>query len=215
MPGFSYKTSWLAVRERPVEAVADALGLAGRRAAGWDEGTDEAYRRGVYVVAARAGWTLAHGLHHLEPGFGPWTAGFPAWLAALSARLGEVQFFASHRGVHYVAWALARGGTLERAYAYTGDDEVVLAVGSPTPAERVLGVGAVPLDSWSEHEYDAFRASAGREEDVMHIAGAWSVGPDTLDEADVVTPGIWGEPARAGRARPAWLRRLWDRTPGR
>ena len=45
MAGFGYKTSWLAVRDRPASVVADALGLVDRRPADWADGTDEAYRQ--------------------------------------------------------------------------------------------------------------------------------------------------------------------------
>ncbi|WP_426507349.1 DUF6928 family protein [Dactylosporangium sp. McL0621] len=202
MAGFGFKTSWLAVRRGSVAAVADELGLVDRRPAGWADGTGEAYRRGVYVVSVCDDWTLAHGVQHL-PGHGVDGSmdGFPEWLSAVSARLGEVQFFGSHRAVDYVAWALARGGTLERGYAYTGDDGVVLNVGEPTAIERELGIGVVPLDSWSDDEYDTWFRLAGDEEHVMQVAGAWSIDPHGLTEDDVRQPGVLGMPGDVGSYR--------------
>ncbi len=208
MAGFSFKTSWLAVRRGPVVAVADALGLVDRRPAGWADGTDAAYRRGVYVVSVGDEWTLAHGVQHL-PGHGLDGSmdGFAEWLSAVSARLGEVQFFGSHRAVEYAAWASARGGTLERGYAYTGDDGVLLDVGEPTVVERELGVGVVPLDACSDAEYDAWHRIAGDEEYVMRVAGAWSIDPCGLTQDHARQPGILGLPGNDGRhVAGAWPR---------
>jgi hypothetical protein len=47
MAGFSYKTSWLAVRDRTRDEVADALQLHDREVLDWATGTDRAYQYGV------------------------------------------------------------------------------------------------------------------------------------------------------------------------
>jgi hypothetical protein len=47
--GFAYKTSWLAVRDRTVEQVAEALELHDRELTDGAAGTDRAYEYGVYV----------------------------------------------------------------------------------------------------------------------------------------------------------------------
>ncbi|MFC7761460.1 hypothetical protein ACFQY4_28005 [Catellatospora bangladeshensis] len=115
-----YKTVWIAVRDRSAADVAAALGLTGLQLMAWEDGTDRAYGQGVYVGGPVAGWTLAHGRH--LPLISDY-AGFPGRLSSLSTVLGEVQFFGTHRGVGYAAWAHARDGRVLRAYS-VGDGEL-------------------------------------------------------------------------------------------
>jgi hypothetical protein len=191
---FGYKTSWLAVRDQTVEEVADALDLRKRVELGFAEGTERAYTSGVYVAAPISGWTLAHGRDL------PLDAGQPDFaeeLCALSERLGEVQFFGTHRVVDYHAWAWARSGELVRGYCYVGESgDVPLFQGEPTPAEVTLGKGTQPLDDafdgWSDDEIDTWFATTPDEGDVMAIAGAWSLDPTQIDDSSVTAAGIWG-----------------------
>ncbi|BEL03898.1 hypothetical protein Q0Z83_020890 [Actinoplanes sichuanensis] len=138
--GFGYKTSWLAVPDRTPVEVADALDLHSRETLDWPTGTGRAYDHGVFVAEPVPGWTVAHSRRHLPPDFDATDPRFPAWLADLSRRLGEVQFFASERVGGYFAWARARDGHLSRAYCFT-DDGVSPFIGEPTPAEIALNLG--------------------------------------------------------------------------
>ena len=195
--GFSYKTSWLAVPARSIEDVADAVELADRSRMGFEEGTERAYRAGIYVAPAITGWTLAHGAHHLSQYLDATDPRFPARLSALSIRLGEVQFFATHRVVEYHAWAWARDGQLIRAYCYIGErGEVPLFAGEPTDAERGANVGTRMLDDgwerWTDDEWDAWHQTTPDESDVLRMAGSWSVNPDTIDDSQVIGEGLYG-----------------------
>jgi len=197
--GFSYKTSWLAVRDRTPDEVADALGLHDREVLDWVTGTERAYQYGVYVAAPVPGWTLAHGRRHVPEGFGASDPRFPGWLTQLSLHLGEVQFFANERVSDYHAWARARDGELLRAYCYVGDrGEVPLFVGGPTADEVGLGVGTRVLEagfeSWSDEQWAAWYATVPSEKDVMARAGRWSVDPNTINDAAVADVGIYGLP---------------------
>ncbi|WP_175439934.1 hypothetical protein [Micromonospora nigra] len=137
--GFSYKTSWLAVRNRTPGEVADVLGLHRREVLDWATGTERAYRHGVHVSAPVSGWTLAHGRRHIPPGFDATEPPFPDWLRVLSRRLGEVQFFANERVPDYHAWARSRDGELLRAYCFIGKrGEAPLFLGAPTADEIEL-----------------------------------------------------------------------------
>jgi hypothetical protein len=195
--GFSYKTSWLAVRDRSLENVADAVELVDRTRLGFAAGTERAYQAGIYVAPAIAGWTLAHGARHLSLHLDATDPRFPARFSALSARLGEVQFFATHRVPEYHAWAWARDGQLIRAYCYIGErGEVPLFVGEPTTAERDAAVGTRMLDGewerWTDDEWDAWNRTTPNESDVMRMAGCWSVDPNTIDDIQVIGDGLYG-----------------------
>ncbi len=197
--GFSYKTSWLAVRNRTPGEVADALELHDREVLEWAIGTDRAYRCGVYVAGPISGWTLAHGRLHMPPGFDATDPPFPDWLKELSRHLGDVQFFATDRIGGYHAWARARDGELLRAYCFIGERGAVpLFVGDPTADEIELGVGLRGMEPgwehWSEDEWTAWHTTTPSESDVMAMAGRWSIDPRTIDDDTVAATGIYGLP---------------------
>ncbi|WP_433447651.1 hypothetical protein ACQPXS_05990 [Streptomyces sp. CA-142005] len=204
--GFGYKTSWLGVRGATVAEVADALALGGRREVGWTEGTEAAYREGVYVAGPVDGWTLAHGRVDLTPGRGPEGPDFPDWLLALAARLGDLQFFCTDRVGDCHAWAKVEEGRLVRAYCYHGaHGDVPFHLGEPTPVERESGVGTRWLEDgweeWEESDWDEWHAAMPNEQDVMTIARDWGICPlDIPDDDALAGPGVHGFPA-GGRAR--------------
>jgi hypothetical protein len=207
MVGFSYKTSWLAVRDRAPEEVADALELHDREVLSWADGTDRAYRHGVYVAAPVPGWTLAHGRLHVPPDFNATEPLFPDWLRTLSRQLGEVQFFANERVPEYHAWARALDGELLRAYCFIGQNgEVPLFVGEPGADEIELGVGIREMEpgrkNWSDEQWDAWYATTPDEHHVMAMAGRWSIDPRTIDDATVTATGLYGLPPSVSHTSP-------------
>jgi hypothetical protein len=166
---FGYKTQWVAVRSGTAVAVAAALGLSAARAMEYGTGCELAYQCGVYVADPVDGWVLAHGALTLGAWLDATEPHFCDRLQQLSAALGEVQFFATNRIVEYHAWAVARDGQLVRAYCYFGEgDHAPLSIGEPTPAETAMNLGA------------ASGTAIPSEDDVLRIAGMWSLDPTSL-----------------------------------
>ena len=166
---FGYKTQWVAVRSSTAAAVTAALGLSAARPMDYSAGCERAYQSGVYVADPTDGWVLAHGALTLGAWLDATDTHFSDRLKQLSAALGEVQFFATNRIVEYHAWAMARDGQLVRSYCYVGEGgHTPPSTGEPTTAETALNLGA----------------SDGRavpsEDDVLHIAGMWSLDPTSL-----------------------------------
>ena len=202
MTGFSYKTAWLAARDRTPEQVADALELHEREVLDWATGTERAYRCGIYVAAPVPGWTLAHGRMDLPAGLDETEETFPRWLREMSLRLGEVQFFRNERVPDFHTWAWARDGEVLRAYSYLGEHgEVKLFIGAPTTAEIEIGKGTGNPESanetWTDDDWDLWWQTTPSESDVMAIAGRWSVDPRIIEDATMARPGIFGMPASA------------------
>ncbi|MFG1890991.1 hypothetical protein ACGFIR_24380 [Micromonospora sp. NPDC049051] len=189
--GFGYKIEWLAVRFRSAESVAASLGLGPLSPATWQDAVAAAYAGAWLLTPPVEGWTLAASIEVRAPDdsrFGP-------WLARLSASLGEVQYFGTHRVVEYHGWGRANGGVVDRAYAYLGErGEVLFHAGEPTPEEQALGVGFVPdddwWDSWDEDDDDPWPD----EETVLTLAGRWSLDPRTLDGAQLAGSPWIAEP---------------------
>lgn len=202
---FGYKLGWFTVRSSAPGAVAAALGLVGTRAAGWDEGVTAIYAAGadeVFVTPALAGWVLAAGPWALGRGGAPGVQAIAELTRTLSVRFGEAQAFATQRTVEYHHWLRARQGVVERVFAYLGEEGAILAnEGELTAAERALDWAVQSPAEWLPNE-----------EDVLRVAGAWSVNPNAPAPGLVtVGPGVLGRPAGplgAAAVAPPWQRLL-------
>jgi hypothetical protein len=172
---FGYKTGWLAVRGARPEDVLAALSLADVQQASWDAGLTAAHGRErdpdlVFVTRPVDGWVFAVGLAVLFTDFG-------SLAAQVSARLGvEAQGFATHRVSETHGWARAIDGRTVREYE-AGDGSIhIHSSGEPTEVERSLGLPQRDADvGW-----DSDNPRLVGEEDVMAVAGAWSLDPTRL-----------------------------------
>lgn len=222
---FGFKNAWVAFRTADPAAVAKALSIRNPRPASWTEGVAAAYEYpigcSVFVTPPVHGWILCVGF----PLFAAVDARPPTFgddAAAWARQLGcEVQYFSTHRIVEAHAWARARPGGLERAYVFVGESgEKVLDVGAPTPEERQLGFAffdptspAAESDGYWERKDLTFP----HEDDVMAVAGKWSLDSSRLDERGLDVGGgligDYGEPPAAPPpvveppAKPWW--KVW------
>jgi hypothetical protein len=138
-------------------------------------------------------------------------------IARASQEFGEVQAFATYRVIDYHHWMLAQNGDPIRSFALSGG-QVLTDSGEPTPVE--LSFGWYPLQVDEEDEGDEEESDEGgdgpNEEDVMKVAGEWSINPQLLGPSTASTGrGVLATaPARPRAAkdtgtRPA--RRAWWR----
>jgi hypothetical protein len=128
-------------------------------------------QRNVFVSDSIRGWVFVVGFGVATPGAAGKAATPVKLLTSLSRRFGEAQFYGSMRIDDAYAWARASRGRLVRAFEYDGSEGVTLLdVGAKTPAERSIDL------------------HPPGEEDVLHVAGAWSVDPTKIDES-LTTPG--------------------------
>jgi hypothetical protein len=173
MVGFGGKQAWLAIRDREPAAVLAALGLRDLGTVGWRDGIDLAHLSDDRVAvtpplpgARDTRWVLVAGRWLMRPAT-------HLDLPSLSAALGaEVQFFATHRVTESHRWQRAAGGLLIRAFGYVGQTgEVTSWHGDPDPAERDAG-----LPGKLDEETTVLVA----EQDVLRVAGAWSIDPTTI-----------------------------------
>lgn len=179
---FGYKCAWLAIRAGSPEAVAEALGLEDVRLSGWSDGLDAAYSGQLFVTPPVRGWVLAVSTSLPDCGDERQPDAASPLLARLGERFPEVQYFATHRVVEFHAFARVVGGRTLRKLAWVGDQGFVAwDEGEPTAEERALGI---------EHSRRSIEdGAAPREEEVMAIAGRWSLDPSTLEE-QTLPPGL-------------------------
>jgi hypothetical protein len=173
MVGFGGKQAWLAVRAGEPAEVLAALGLRDLGTVTWRDGIDLAHLTDDRVAvtpplpgARDTSWVLATGRRLIRPDAAVDVAGLSAALRT------EVQFFLTHRVTELHRWQRAAGGELIRAFGYVGQTgEVTSWFGDPDPAEREAG-----LPGELEEETTVLVS----ENDVLTVAGAWSIDPTTL-----------------------------------
>lgn len=181
MVGFGHKQAWLAVRDGDPFAVATVLGLRDLGPVSWRSGIDLAYLTDDRLVltpplpgARDAPWLLVSGRWLLR------TCSTED-VVELSEQVGtEVQFFATYRVSELHRWARAVDGVLVRAFGFVGETgEVTEWRGDPDDVERAIG-----LPPALDDDGDVLVS----EDDVMRVAGAWSVNPTSLDGRPAPAP---------------------------
>jgi hypothetical protein len=171
---FGYKCAWIAVRTEDMGAVIDTLGIRELRPGSWVEGVAYAYNGGVFVTNPLRGYVLSASCAWPEPPTGAWADEITPILERLARRFDDVQYFYTYRVVEGHAWARLKDGKRLRAFAVS-DFQKLWDIGSPTEAEAKLDL------------------TCPTEEDVMKVAGQWSIDPSKLENMNLdVTQGILG-----------------------
>lgn len=200
---FGPKMAWLALDTTETQAVADALGLRGARAATWAEGVRAAHQSSVFVTPPLGEWTLAVGAALFPPDRAD---DFVKPLQErLSRQFGEAQYFCTHRDFELHVWARARKGRLVRGYGWLGQKGLTLwDEGGPTKEERDLGFspprgrapGVEPAPNTdittaivrpddriavtAAGQVQDRNAAPPDEDGVMQLASLWSIDPTSL-----------------------------------
>lgn len=173
---WGYKCFWLAVRGADTSLVVRALDLKDARPSGWEEGIDAAYRKAYFVTPSVDGWVFVVSTNLPDAGGPRHPNKIGPFIKQLSQQLDcEVQYFGTHRIVDYHAWMRAANGTITRGFAIV-EGELLMNEGEPTEPEVELKLAfkdQADLDN-SERSVD--------EEDVLTVAGKWSINPATFDD---------------------------------
>jgi hypothetical protein len=170
---FGYKMGWFAIRSTDIREVVKTLKLTDLRDVSLAEGIDVIYREPsdecVFVTPPIKGWTLVVGFWAMGNGDTNGVRAIEKYITKLSSVFEEVQAFATHRIVEYHHWMLARKGGLIRSFAYLGErGEILSNVGDITSAEKSFKWHLLEKFTWLPSE-----------EDVMKVAGQWSLNPTT------------------------------------
>ncbi|MGH7952741.1 MAG: hypothetical protein ACREFE_12610 [Limisphaerales bacterium] len=105
------------------------------------------------------------------------------FLAALSRRLGHVQFFYAEKFSTHHAWARLDDGCVTRAYAWA--NETVWNQGAKTLAEMELEMTCFDYGENSDADFWATNDDAASNmEKIPLLASRWSVDPAILNRAD-------------------------------
>ena len=189
---FGYKCQWLALKAKETQPVVTALQLRRVTPANWAMGIEGAYSNKIFVSPVLGQWVLAIGTTLPNAGDVCHPDKMTPMLIELSKIFEEVQYFVTHRVVEYHAWVKAKQGEIIRAYAFLGETTTTLwNKGDRTPEEIELGFSFVDETSPEAKDESFWEREDLRfpnEEDVMAIAGKWSVDP--LFESNQYDPGV-------------------------
>lgn len=194
---FAQPSTWLAIRNRNVDAVLESLGIQDVTPCSWEDGLAGVDERKIFVSPPIGGWVLVFGSSLPEPG-DDIDVVF-RFVTSLSGRLGHVQYFHTNPVVYQHAWARSEYGRILRGFAWT--DETIWNQGGSTLAERQLKMTCPDYGERLEcdglfGQPDFVIANAER---VPVLAARWSV-----DLANVDTRvfdrqrGVAGEPRLSG-----------------
>jgi hypothetical protein len=197
---FGYKIGWIAVKGGNPGDLAQQLNLEHARRVPWTEGIEAAYRdralqpTTAFVTPPVGDWVLAVGSCFLPGGGKRSLDSLANLVTSLSVAFGEAQSFATHRVVEYHHWMRARDGHLERYFAFIGEGgEVIANIGPVTEAERKLRFSREPVEQWMPNQ-----------EDVMTMAGAWSIDPSKLTALSIPAGlGILGRIPKEAISHPS------------
>lgn len=207
---FGRNAAWLALRNVPADKVVALLGVGDVRSTDWRSGIDAAVyaaphetrslrelrEKGypypetdlVFISPAVNGWTLAASqqLAYMQSFMFPRipAARYPDKVIEFVQRLSrdadaEVQYFLSFEAPETHIWILADHGKIVRAHGFSGENiEVMFNVGERTQAERDLGMNYAPnSDQLFKNGFDKIPTS----QDLLSLAGRWSVDPSSID----------------------------------
>ena len=192
---FGYKMTWIAIRLSDPTAILDVLPIDELQRANWSTGISAAYSHHTFVSPPIDGWVLV--LSNNIPGLDTEdrSADWKRLMERLADHFDDVQSFSTHRVVEYHAWARFLKGKEIRAYAYTGESgETLVDRGERTEAEIELGHNFFDERSpaaESEEYWEREDLTYPDEEDVMRVAGKWSINPTRLGHLSAPPSVAW------------------------
>jgi hypothetical protein len=192
-PQFAAKrtTTWLAIKSGSVQAVQSALSLHNPKPCSWAEGLSGDREQSLFVSPPVAGWILVIGPALPDPAED--VDACYRFLADLSRKLGQIQFFHVNSILNHHAWVRADSGRVIRAYAWA--EKTLWNQGPPTPAEYTLQMRCYDYGETADPALFASAEAVPANSDKVHLLAArWSLDPAELGLRAVGSErGIIGE----------------------
>jgi hypothetical protein len=187
---FEGPSRWLAVRSQNPQVIQSALGVQHARACSWSDALATPFEPRLFISPPVNGWIVVMGCDLPDPSDD--VDECYKFLAGLSQRLGEVQFFTRNRAIAHHGWVRMDSGKVLRAYVWAG--ETIWSQGTATEAERELKMRCLPYAESAEVlGYAGREALSNNTERVVRLAAAWSLDPTSVEGADLESKGIAGD----------------------
>jgi hypothetical protein len=193
LPQFAPKraNSWLAIKSGSVHAVQSALALHDPKPCSWAEGLSGDREQSLFVSPPVTGWILVIGPALPDPAED--VDACYRFLADLSRKLGQVQYFHVNGILNHHAWVRAESGRMVRAYAWAG--KTLWNQGPPTPAEHILNMKCYDYCETADPAIFVSAEPGVTNADKVHLLAArWSLDPGDIGWRGVAQErGIIGE----------------------
>ena len=172
---FGYKIVWFAIKGAEIDTILSCCPeLRYVREAGWKDAMEEITEKWTKVMLSGPydDWVFLIGS-------GLWDLSQVDEIVKVMGRIGEraqeVCYFASHRVSEAYAFARVVQGKMIRLYSYA-DGQLFGCIGERSDVEKKLSL------TFAEREEDLFEEGFDfiDEEDVLRIAGEWSMYPEAL-----------------------------------
>lgn len=187
---FEAPSRWLAIRSQNPQLIQEALGVQHARACSWSDALATPFEPRLFISPPVNGWIVVMGCDLPDPADD--IDDCFKFLAALSQKLGEVQFFARNRAVSHHGWVRMETGRVLRAYVWAG--ETLWNQGPLSESERDLKLRCLTYTESTE-----VLGYAGREvlalntERVVRLAAKWSLDPTSVEGSTLESEGIAGD----------------------
>jgi hypothetical protein len=178
-PPFAHKraNSWLAIKSGSVQAVQSALSLHDPKPCSWAEGLSGDREQSLFISPPVAGWILVIGPALPDPAEDVDVC--YRFLADLSRKLGQVQYFHVNAIVNHHAWVRADSGRMVRAYAWAG--KTLWNQGPLTPAEHLLNMKCYDYFEAADPALFSSAEPGATNVDKVHLLAArWSLDPGDI-----------------------------------
>jgi len=176
-PNFGYKMAWLAIRNTTPQDIIQKLYLPDMQTINWDVAMDRIYEKDdpIIITPRIHTWCFVVGRYLYDLGsYSDDLTKLKNRIVEFSNVFEEVQAFATHRVSEYHHWLRAKNGKVDRCFAYVGESGRILCnEGEITDEEKQFPWDKLETFQWFP-----------KEQDVMIIAGKWSINPTLIQSKD-------------------------------
>ncbi len=205
---FGKDSSWLAISGSDTDRALVALDVVVVSRATWKKGLAAAHEDSIFVTPPVKGWIFAVSTLIPGPGVVPGDEDtMTPTISMVSQRLQTiVQCFHTDRAIERHAWAWAASGKVKRSYAYCGHSGTTLVnLGAPSTEELELGFRFFDENSAESKIAGYWERQDLRypcEQDVLELAGRWSLDPRSLEGMAGPTELGWLVEPRSAEREP-------------
>ncbi len=173
---FGQKTTWIAVKDVPLDSVLDSNRVANVEYTSWKNGLDTVENAGnkIFISGPYNEWIVIVG-KILPDLTNPQEV--ISLLKELNCGIKEICYFCFHETVGLYGFARMFGEKIDRMYGYLGEAGHICAnIGEKSQAEQELSLNFADKDEVLFADgYDDIS-----EEDILKIASKWCVNPESL-----------------------------------
>ena len=187
---FGYKNSWIIFKSTETKSIIESLKefLEFQGEITWEQGLNKAYLGSFFLTLPIQGWTFLISSRCSE---------IKSRLLIKSKLFNEIHYYSTHRSSDFLEWEKYYEGKLIRAFSIS-DGEIIKDEGEVSDVEIQIAQKELntTLENWTDDQemIDYIRsknilANLGDEDNIMELAGNWSINPLQMNTIDIDDTG--------------------------